>query len=255
MRPSAFLALALVSLLLAAGCGSDETASSSTGTTLTVSAATSLKKAFERCAPRFEDAKVRLQFAGSDELAAQIRQGVKPDVYAAANTKLPDQLARAGLLSRPVVFAGNRLVIAVPKDSTVASIGDLAKSGTKLVIGAKEVPVGSYTRDVLGRLPSGQQEAILANVKSEEPDVGGVIGKLTQGGADAGFTYVTDVTGAGGALKAVELPAALRPSVQYGAGIVNGAKNPRAAQAFIDSVRSGPCSEVMRQAGFEPPPR
>jgi molybdate transport system substrate-binding protein len=246
---AAFAALAL----LAAGCGSSS-ASGGSKPTLTVSAATSLKKAFETCAPTFEEATVRLQFAGSDELAAQIRQGVKPDVYAAANTKLPAQLASAGLIGKPVVFAGNRLVIAVPKDSTITSLDALAKPGAKLVIGDKDVPVGSYTLDVLGRLPKGRQDAILANVKSQEPDVGGVVGKLTQGAADAGFTYVTDVTGTQGALKAVELPAALQPSVRYGAGVVKGAKHPQAAQAFIDSVRSGPCSQIMRRAGFEPPP-
>ena len=38
-----------------------------------------------------------------------------------------------------------------------------------------------------------QSEAILANVRSEEPDVAGIIGKLTQGAVDAGFVYVTDV--------------------------------------------------------------
>ena len=41
---------------------------------------------------------VELSFAGSDELAAQIRQGGKPDVFAAANTKLPDELHAEGLL-------------------------------------------------------------------------------------------------------------------------------------------------------------
>ena len=34
----------------------------------------------------------------------------------------------------------------------------------------------------------------MANVRSEEPDVKGVVGKLTQGAADAGFVYLTDVT-------------------------------------------------------------
>ena len=56
-------------------------------------------------------------------------------------------------------------------------------------IGAETVPVGAYTRDVLGRLPAGAREQILANVRSEEPDVRGVVGKLTQGAADAGFVY------------------------------------------------------------------
>ena len=62
-----------------------------------VSAAASLTDALTSCSKDFDDANVRLSFAGSDELAAQIRQGVKPDVYAAANTKLPDELAAEGL--------------------------------------------------------------------------------------------------------------------------------------------------------------
>ena len=61
------------------------------------------------------------------------------------------------------------------------------------MIGAETVPVGSYTREVLGHLPAGVREKILANVRSEEPDVRGVVGKLTQGAADAGFVYLTDV--------------------------------------------------------------
>ena len=40
--------------------------------------------------------------------------------------------------------------------------------------------------------------AILANVRSNEPDVAGVVGKVAQGAVDAGFVYVTDIR-AGGA--------------------------------------------------------
>ena len=56
-----------------------------------------------------------MSFAGSDELAAQIRQGVRPDVYAAANTTLPDQLHKEGLVGKPTVIATNTLVVAVPR--------------------------------------------------------------------------------------------------------------------------------------------
>jgi molybdate transport system substrate-binding protein len=254
-RPAA-VALA-VAALAASGCGSDSggsTGSSASKPTLTVSAAASLKQGFERCAHRFAAARLRFSFAGSDELAAQIRQGARPDVYAAANTQLPDQLAGEGLIDKPAVFAGNRLVVAVPRSSSIASLADLQAPGTKLVVGDKGVPVGSYTLDVLGRLPAAERRAILANVRSEEPDVDGVVGKLTQGAADAGFTYVTDVVATKGALKAVELPPRLQPSVRYGIGIVKGAEEPRAGQAFVHSLVSGPCREVMRAAGFDPPP-
>ena len=77
------------------------------------------------------------------------------------------------------------------------------------MIGAESVPVGVYTREVLGGCPPAQEKKILANVRSEEPDVKGVVGKLTQGAADAGFVYLTDVDRR--ALKAIELPPELQP--------------------------------------------
>ena len=173
-----------------------------------VSAAASLSDALTACSKEFEGADVKLSFAGSDELAAQIRQGVKPDVYAAANTRLPEELNQEGLLGTPVEFATNELVIAVGGDGTaVERVEDLAKPGIDLAIGAESVPVGAYTREVLGRLPAGLEEKILANVRSEEPDVKGVVGKLTQGAADAGFVYLTDVTEG---ITGVELPPELR---------------------------------------------
>ena len=68
------------------------------------------------------------------------------------------------------------------------------------------MPIGSYTRETLAKLPPAQEKAILANVRSNEPDVKGIVGKLTQGAADAGFVYVTDVNATNGKLKAIELP-------------------------------------------------
>ncbi|HEX5909536.1 MAG TPA: molybdate ABC transporter substrate-binding protein [Thermoleophilaceae bacterium] len=257
MRRAPLLLLAALALALA-GCG-DDGGSGSGGDAeprLTVSAAASLKGAFEAYGEEFPDATARFSFAGSDELAAQIRKGVKPDVLAAANTKLPDQLHAEGRVGKPTIFAGNRLVLAVPADSArVGSLDDLAEPGVELAVGAESVPVGSYTREVLGRLPTGEEKAILANVRSNEPDVKGVVGKLTQGAADAGFVYVTDVVATEGKVKAIELPASLQPSVEYGVAVVKGAKEPEAARAFIEGLTDGAGARALDDAGFEPPPK
>ena len=125
------LVAAVIALVLLAGCGGDDR--------LTVSAASSLKKALTAY-----DANARYSFAGSDELAAQIEQGVKPDVFASANTKLPDELFAKGLVRKPRVFAANRLVLAVPADSTaIRSLDDLAKPGATLAIGSPTGPIGA----------------------------------------------------------------------------------------------------------------
>ena len=257
MKRGAFAALAITAAI-AAGCGSDDaddstsTAASSSGDELVVSAASSLQPAFEAYADGAGiDAKQ--SFAGSDDLAAQIRQGVKPDVYAAANTSLPDDLYKDGLVGKPVVFATNTLVLAVPKGSDISSLEDLTGDVT-LAIGDEGVPVGDYTREVLGHLPKSESAAILDNVRSLEPDVAGIVGKLTQGAVDAGFVYITDVVATDGALTAIQLPEDLQPDVAYGAAVVDGAANPDGAQTFIDGLLTGQGAAALKDAGFGPPP-
>jgi molybdate transport system substrate-binding protein len=246
-RALALLAAAVA--LLAAGCGDDGDAEGSGGKPrLVVSAASSMTGALEACG--FAAADVRYQFAGSDELAAQIRQGVKPDVYAAANTRLPEELNREGLLSTPVEFATNTFVLAVPKGSAVDSLDDLTADGVKIAIGSESVPIGAYTRETLAKLPPAQERAILANVRSNEPDVKGIVGKLVQRAADAGFVYVTDVGAASDELTGVELPPELEPEVTYGAGVVEGANEPEVARRFVAGLVEGRCADALEDAGF-----
>jgi molybdate transport system substrate-binding protein len=256
MRPAAIVVAVLAALVVAA-CGekSEPGANAAGGQTLTVSAAASLKNAFDAYAKQFPGATVRAQFAGSDELAAQIEQGVKPDVFASANTKLPDQLFAKGLVEKPRVFAGNELVLAVPASGAkVHRLGDLGKPGIKIAVGAKTVPVGAYTLQVLGRLPAGQRKAVVANIRSQEPDVKGVVGKIAQGAVDAGFVYRSDVKAANGQIKAIALPAELQPKVAYGVAVVKGSKHPAIAQRYIDGLVSGKGQQALRAAGFLPPP-
>lgn len=236
-------------LPVVAGCGGD----GGDDGRLTVSAAASLRDALTEYGTGFAGAEVRTSFAGSDELAAQIRRGVRPDVYAAANTELPDALHREGLVEEPRVFASNRLVVAVPPGSEIDSIADLAEPGTKLALGARTVPVGRYARSVIGRLEPETAEAIRSNVRAEEPDVKGVVAKVAQGAVDAGLVYVTDVTASDGRTRAVDLPAALQPTVHYGVAVVRGARNPPAARRFVDGLLGGEGARILADAGFEPP--
>ena len=255
LRLSVLAVLAVLAGLVPAACGGDD-AGSSSRPSLTVSAAASLQEALDAYARRFPGAAVKAQFAGSDELAAQIRQGVKPDVFASANTSLPQQLHAKGLVERPRVFAANELVLAVPaKDAKVASLADLGRPGVTVALGAPSVPVGAYTREVLDRLGGTTEQRILANVRSREPDVKGVVGKITQGAVDGGFVYRSDVRAADGALHAIALPARLRPAVAYAAAVVKGAPQPRLAARYIAGLVHGAGQQALRAAGFLPPPQ
>lgn len=246
------IALAAVALL-ATSCGGED-ARGGGQPRLVVAAAASLSDPLRTCSRDFAGADVRLSFAGSDQLAAQVRRGVRFDVLAAADTVLPRRLAAAGLLRAPVAFATNELVVAVPAGSDIRFIDDLARDGVAVAVGAPAVPVGAYTRELLGRLDPATEAAILANVRSAEPDVRGVAGKVAQGGADAGFVYATDVAALEGRLDALVLPDRLQPDVAYAAGVVDGAANPSAARRYLEGLRSGACADALREAGFGPPP-
>ncbi len=238
------IAVGLTGLMLTA-CGSGE----ESGADLTVSAASSLTEAFEDYDGDFAG-DARFSFAGSDELAAQIRAGAPVDVFASANTTLPEDLYADGLVEKPVAFARNRLVLAIPAGSRIDALGDLSQSGIDIVVGAEGVPVGDYTRAVLAGLANPLRRSIFAAVRSEEPEVKGIVGKLVAGAADAGFVYVTDVAAAGDELRAVRLPPVLEPEVVYGIAVVADSDDRELAEEFISGLLEGHGAEDLLEAGF-----
>jgi molybdate transport system substrate-binding protein len=142
----------------------------------------------------------------------------------------------------------------VPPDNpaNISSVNDLGNA--KLVVGDPSVPIGAYTREVIGRLPKAEGSAILANVRSQEPDVSSIVGKLTQGAANAGFVYVTDVMAAGDAVRAIPLPESLQPEVAYGIGVLSDAPKPELARQFVKGLEPGGDGvPYLRRAGFLPP--
>jgi molybdate transport system substrate-binding protein len=230
------LALTLVALCAGCGGGDDEG--------LTVYAAASLTEVFERL-----DDEARFNFAGSDELATQLREGAEADLYAAASPRYPEELHREGLLEQPRVFATNRLVLVVPRANPgeIASLADLDRDGVKLVVAAEGVPIGDYTRTVL---ENARRTDILARAVSEEEDVRGVLGKVALAEADAGFVYATDARAAENDVRAIELPASIRARVEYPIALVREADDTEEAREFVARLFSPEGRRLLRQAGF-----
>lgn len=241
----------LSAIIALAGCGS---AGNEDEPTLTVLGASSLTEALTEYGDSFGGARVRSAFAGSDELAVQIRQGAKGDVFASADIDYPAELHREGLVGKPVVFARNRLIVVVPTDSEAKALADLAKPGVKIAIGDPSVPVGAYTREVLTRLPASERKAILANVRTEEPEVSSVLAKVVNGAADAGFVYVTDAKTVAGQVHTVAIPSSLQPDVAYAAAVVNNSGEPDLAKRYLEGLLHGAGAAALRRAGFLPPP-
>jgi molybdate transport system substrate-binding protein len=231
------LAVALAALVLPA--------SLSAATPVTVFAAASLTGVFPQI-----DKGARYSFAGSDQLAIQIRQGAPADVYAAASPKHTQLLYRDGIVLKPVVFALNKLIILVPRSNPgrIRSVYDLRRGGMKIVIGDSAVPIGSYTRQILDTL--GITSDVMKNVVSQEADVKGIVAKVALGEADAGFVYATDARSVSARTRVVALPAWAQPPIRYELAIVKASSHVAAARVFVRKVLSKRGRVLLARSGF-----
>jgi molybdate transport system substrate-binding protein len=214
---------------------------------LTVFAAASLTDAFPKI-----DHSATYSFAGSNTLAAQIRQGAPADVFASANMTLPEGLYKDHLCSRPQVFTRNTLVVIVPSSNpaNIHSVYDLRRSGVKIVIAAQGVPVGSYTLQVLKNM--NLTSGVLANVVSRETDVREVLAKVAMNEADAGFVYSTDARTVPSKVHVIRIPAWAQPKVRYGICVVSASSHKTAARAFVKRVMGKAGQKVLLRYGFLP---
>ena len=232
--------------------------------TLNVFAAASLTDTFKALAPAFEAAHpgvtVVYNFAGAQQLAAQINEGAPADVFASANRAQMDVvLASSKVISGTErIFVRNRLVVITPKTNPagLTSLKDLTKPGVKLILAAKAVPVGQYALDFLSKasaLPeysASYSSTVLANVVSYEDNVRSVLTKVALGEGDAGIVYTTDAATQAAAITTITIPDELNVVAAYPIAPLAGSKVPELAQAFVAYVLSPEGQQVLVKFGF-----
>ena len=235
------LVAALVALVALAGCGGD-----SDDEALLVFAASSLSGVADEIDPAAE-----VVFGGSNDLAAQIRDGADADIFLSASKTPLEDLRADGTVEQPVEFASNRLVLVVPADnpSGATALVDLTRAGMKIVLGAEGVPIGDYAREALAA--AGLEEA-LAQVVSLEEDVKGVLGKVALGETDAGIVYATDARAAGDDVRSFSIPDRYQPNIQYFAATVTPPSTE--GREYLERLLGAEGRAALSRAGFLPPP-
>ncbi|PJN40448.1 molybdate ABC transporter substrate-binding protein [Streptomyces sp. CB02959] len=229
----------------------DSDGGSGSTTKLTVLAAASLTDVFQKAGAVYEKehpgAKVTFSFAGSQELAAQVKQGAPADALVTADTKTMDGLkADTGA---PTVIAKNRLVIATGKGNPkkVGALADLADSKLKVVLAAPEVPVGRYSKKVL------DAQKLTVKPVSQEPNVRAVLSKVELGEADAGIVYKTDAATAPKKVDAIDIPDAQNAVASYPAATLKSSQHSAAAAAFVKWLSTPEAQKLLQDAGFQKP--
>lgn len=253
-------AAAGVALAVLAACGgnsdnnSNNSNSKSTAPTgkLTVFAASSLTGTFATLKGRFEKAhpgvNVVLSFGSSTTLADQITAGAPADVIATADQASISGPEKAGQLAgKPVEFATNKLIIAVPPNNPggVTGVGSLNK--VSFVMCDVSAPCGAAGSQML------KNAGVSAQPKAFFPDVATTVTQVELGEADAGIVYVTDAMGAGSKVKAIPIPASDNVTNPYFIAAVKDSKQAQLAKDWDSLVTSQAGQSVLQRAGFGAP--
>ncbi len=240
-------------------------------TGLTIFAASSLKEAFIEAEQPFKGANpvvtdLLFNFAGSQQLVAQLQQGAPADVFASADKTNMDKAVSAGVIDgTPHELARNVLTVVLPGDNPgqINTLQDLARAGVKLSLADPSVPVGAYTLQVFDKLAADPtygasfKTQVLANVVSRENNVRQVLSRVQLGEVDAGVVYTTDAqasnAGAGGTvqpIKTLAIPTQYNVVAVYYIALVKEASHPAAAQAWINYMLSAPGQAALEKHGF-----
>jgi len=195
-----------------------------------------------------------IQAGGSGALAQQIIDGAASDVFAAADHAAMDKVVAAKLIdaSTVKVIAHTALVVAVRPGANVPDLAALATAGVNVVMADKTVPAGKYGLTLLKNLAktygADYETHVTANVVSYEANVKAVLQKVTNGDADAGIVYASDVVALGDKIQVLTIPAESAVIAEYvAAPLRNAASN---AADFVDFITSDSAKTIWQQHGF-----
>jgi molybdate transport system substrate-binding protein len=255
MRASRALSILFAILFALTACSSNEPNQDAGNeatepSSITVFAAASLTDAFGAIGEEFsgenESVEVEFNFLASSDLATQIIGGAPADVFASADEANMDNVVAEGLATDPVVFAENRLSIAVQQGNpkSIATLEDFENPDLVVVLCNEECPAGRYALEIF------EAAGVSVEPDSLEADVRGVLTRVGLGEADAGLVYVTDIE-ADAEVEGVDIPEDVNVIASYPIAPIGGA--PQAASDFVKFVLSEAGQRILSEYGFPIP--
>lgn len=228
---------------------------------LTVFAAASLTDAMKDVSTAWEaqgHAPLRLSFGASSTLARQVEQGAPANLFASADEKWMDYLAKADLLApgtRRDLLA-NRLVLIVPAnqprqitiDRTLDLDALLGPNGRLTTGDPAHVPVGLYAQQAFTRL--GLWDKLQPRL-APTADVRAALLLVERGEAPAGVVYATDAAVSPRVAVAGIFPEGSHDPVTYPFAVVKSGDTPE-ARALLTFLAGPDARALFAKRGFTP---
>ena len=187
--------------------------------------------------------------------SAQLEEGAEADIFISADPRHVDEIIHLLMESSITTVATNEMLVALAdSDRPIQSLEDLAEPDVRIVIALPDVPAGHYARALLADMaqsesfPADFNDAVLANIVSEEINVRAVLAKVQLGEADAGFIYQSDLHNTG--LRSLAIPGQNPSDIAYVGAALRSSPQHDTAQAFLDFLVSDEGQRILISRGF-----
>ena len=267
MRKFRLLGCTVVVALLLAGVSGVQAAPANK-TELRVFAAASMTetlnqviKLYARVAPNVT---IVPTYDSSGTLKTQIQEGAPCDLFISAAQKQMNQLdgaCKGDTQKNPealdlidsktrVSILENKVVLVVPSGNParIRSFKDIPKTRL-MALGNSDVPVGSYSLEVLKFLGIDIKALEKAGKVTYGSNVKEVTTQVSEGVVDCGIVYATDAFSAKLTVVDTATPKMCKPVV-YPAAVLKNSRSPKAAKAFLDYLGSKEATAVFKRVGF-----
>ncbi|HSC86471.1 MAG TPA: molybdate ABC transporter substrate-binding protein [Polyangiaceae bacterium] len=199
--------------------------------------------------------RVEVVSGSTGKLAAQIRSGAPFDVFLAADTEAPHQLAKDGLVEKPFTYAIGTLVLWSKKPGYVDAQGDVLKSGSFRHLALANPQLAPYGRAAQQLLEHRKLWATLEPSIVLGENVAQAFQFVETESAELGFVALSQLLDpehpAGGSRWLV--PAGEYEAIQQGTAVVARTPQPKAARAFARLLAAPGTCRSLESFGYRCP--
>lgn len=248
-RVRASIAL-LVPVLLIAGCGGSSDPAYAPPTLVNVIADEAIRQPMIYMKGSWDAShqeRIVFTFGPTPDMVARVRAGQGGDILVTDDLDVMTQAKTDGVLAAdPVAVATNRIVLGVPTESPIASLGDL--DGTRWVACTPATSCGVTTQALM-------EENAFRGHAYQRLEPMEILGRVTSGRAAAGFMWASEAaeTAADSLIRTVEVPGSTDNLVTYYIAPLAGSPHSDAAAAFVAFATSAEGKRLIRQGGFTLP--
>lgn len=248
------LVITILLMLILASC-TKSTADNKTE--ILVAAASSMTPALTEIATEFEkankDIQITFTFGSSGKLAQQIKSGAPVDVFISASSSDMDTLEEEHKIESDTRsdITSNTLVVIRQKNGDHSLLNEenpFTSEINHFAIGNPDtVPAGVYAKEALTKL--GEWETLEPKFVFGK-DVRQVLTFVETGNAEMGIVFTSDAQSSEKVEVISKIDPTLHSSAVYPGAIVIATKQPKAARAFLDYMKTPEVQKILVDYGF-----